>query len=79
MGNGKVVYGKELVLMVIHVYGKNSQIYLAMMRGEVVSGMVKDSIKHKGTNYRIKDKKNIYKLCKQVEEKLLASEDSVGV
>ena len=79
MNGKKIVYNKEIVMMVIHVFKKNSEIYLAMMNGEIISEKIKQSIKTKGDNYRIKDKKTLFKLCKEAEEKFLESEEVVGV
>ena len=64
------IYGLELQNFVKDVYGPSSSIYLKMCKGEFISGLVKLSIKKKGKAFRIKDKKEIFNLCKEQEQKI---------
>lgn len=64
---GKNIYSDEVGKMVAIVYRKKSPIYVAMMNGEQISGLIRQSIIKKGNNPRIGDKKKLYKLCKEEE------------
>ncbi len=64
----KIIYNEEVQIMVARIYRKGSEIFQAMEKGEEISELVKQSYKRKGNNYRIKDQKNLYKLCREQEQ-----------
>ena len=64
----KIIYNDDVQLMVVHIYRKNSEIFQAMTNGQIISELVKQSFKRKGSNYRIKDQKILYKLCREQEQ-----------
>lgn len=67
MTSDKIVYDKVVVDLVIDVYGSNSVIFQALVKGEDITNLVKESIKKKGKSYRIRDKKQLLKLCSKEE------------
>lgn len=67
------IYNEELQKYVKDVFGKISELYLKMCAGEQISVLVKNEVRKKGKSFRIKDKKAIYQLCKEQEEKLRSS------
>lgn len=71
-------YGIDVISLVLSLYGKDSEIYKAMAKGEMISGMVRTDIKTKGTKaaYRIADKKKLYKMAKDKESE---KENNVNV
>jgi len=75
----KLIYDSYIVKMIVSVYGVSSEIYLQMMEGKQISSMIKTDIKKKGKASwkRITDKKMLFKLCKETEEKILKTEVSV--
>ena len=66
--NKKVVYDKNVVDLVIDIYGKNSNIFQTLIKGEDITSLVKISIKKKGKSYRIRDKKYLLSLCNSKEQ-----------
>ena len=83
MGGVKIAYGAEVEDLIVHIYGKGSNIYSAMLNGESVSGLIKSEIKSKakgkGGAYRIKDKKKLLVLVKEVEAKFKGFVDGVEI
>ena len=67
-----IAYSKNIVKLVEDIYGKNSNVYLAMVNGEKVSFLVKSDIKKKGFN------KGVYRNFKAKKEllRLLLEEES---
>lgn len=70
MKNITTIYGPNIFRAVIHIYGTKSQIYLDMMAGKKISDLIRESIRKKGPAYRIREKKDLLKACKQAEEYL---------
>lgn len=65
-----IMYDLEIQKMVVVLYGKNSNIYTAMINGEKISRLIKQSLKVKGSKiFRIKDKKSLCEKCKTAEQK----------
>lgn len=64
-------YSKNVIDMIVSVYGKQSEIYSVATNGDKVSVLVKADIKKKSRNAfkRIKDKKQLLRICLE-EEKL---------
>ena len=67
MENKNITYTKEIVDLVIDVYGKSSDVFHALIKGEDITNLVKATIKKKGKSYRIRDKKQLLRLCKKEE------------
>lgn len=76
-----VVYDVKIKKMVIVLYGKNSNIFTAMMNGEKISKLIKQSYKTKGCRIsRIRDKKELFEECKKTEQELeKTSSENVGL
>ena len=68
MRNKNITYNKEIEDLVIDVYGRSSDVFKALIKGEDITSLVKTSIKKKGKSYRIRDKKYLLKLCKKEEQ-----------
>jgi len=70
MENEKIIYNSKIKRSVVDLYGANSEIYKTMIKGEKISRLVKVSYKSKDVNrYRIGDKKKLFEMCKQFEER----------
>lgn len=70
MESGKLIYNSTIKRQVVDIYGVNSEIFKNMTKGEKISRLVKLSYKSKSVNrFRIGDKKKLFELCKQFEEK----------
>lgn len=67
----KIIYDKDTVNLILEVYGMESVVCDAMLRGEMISGLVKQSIRKKGKAFRIKDQKRILELCRKQELEML--------
>lgn len=67
MNKTKMIYDAEIFKKVIYIFGSDSQICKAMVAGEKISWLIRDSIKKKGVAFRIKEKKDLLKKCREVE------------
>ena len=63
-----MIYNKDVIKLVEEIYHKDSKVYQSLMRGEKISKLVKESFSKKGFGVmRIKDKKQLFALCKVQE------------
>ena len=67
--NQNIIYNSEIQKMVVVLFGRDSNIYLSMIKGEKISRLIKQSLKCKGAKaLRIRDKKDLFEKCKKVEQ-----------
>ena len=67
----KIIYGTDEMCLILEIYGKYSAIHNAMAEGQIVSGMVEESIKkHKeaGDFETVKREEILLSLCLEREK-----------
>lgn len=76
-----MVYNIKIVKMVIDIFGKGSEIFLAATKGEKLSPYIKASIKLKGKGaaYKMKEKKKLLELVLKMEEAVKPDVDAGAV
>lgn len=67
-----MIYGRNIVELIIKIYGKDSEMYKQAFKGENIRELIKADIskKGKGCSVKIAVKKKLYKLVKEKEDEL---------
>ena len=65
-----MIYGKNIFYKVLKLYGKDSDIFKAMAKGEKISSMIKASYNKRCPEKisRIRVKNNLFEKCKKDED-----------
>ena len=75
-------YNSYVKYLTEEIYGRNSNIYQCLIAGEKISPMIKASLKKKGKDYRIRDKKKLLaevKKCEEIFEKENVKSEDLGL
>ena len=72
-----MMYDDKIKYSVLRIFGKESEVYQALLRGEKISKLIKASYNKKGVKIlRIREKKMLFEECKKQEQNC---EDIAGV
>ena len=65
------IYSERIKRRVVWLFGEDSEVFQALIKGEEISKLIKKSISKKGlSQQKIKDKVLLFKDCKKIEQSL---------